>query len=128
MLLPSEKGDQLNEAEGELLFSSFYRASVSKTLNNDTLTVEGSGRYKVLPQTGTTDNLTAITLSSENVDGALIQVRPERANDVITLVHGGNLHLLNGVNVQLTTIWSTIWLRHYGGSVWAQEGPLSYVP
>jgi hypothetical protein len=110
------------------MWSSFYRASVSRTIASGVITIPGSGRYTVEPESGLTDDLTGVTLSSENVDGVLIELRPGTAGRTITLKHQGNLHLINGNDVELPTIYSTIWLRHYGSGVWGQCIPALYVP
>jgi hypothetical protein len=125
--LPSEKGSQLTEAEGEALFQIF-RAAVSKTIASDVLTVEGTGRYKVLPQTGTTDQVTSITVSQENVDGCLIILNTETTGHTITYVNSSNLRLMFGNNVEVPGVRSTLWLRHEGGGVWHQALPLVFIP
>ena len=126
VILPSEAGHPLDLTEGESFFRGFWRASQSVTIASDAITVPGSGRYSVLPQTGTADQITGITLSTEIIDGAEIELRPQTVGHEITIVHGGNLHLANGQNVVLRTIYSTLELRHFGGAVWAQKG--TYVP
>jgi hypothetical protein len=126
ILLPSEKGDFLTLAEGEALFSSFYRASLSRTIASGVITIPGSGRYKLEPESGTTDDLTGITLTGESVEGTLIQLRCGTAGRTITVKHQANLHLANEQDAVLSTIYSTIFLRHYGGNVWAQEGSVTY--
>jgi hypothetical protein len=128
ILLPSEKGTFLNLSEAEAPFVSFYRASQSITISSDTITIPGSGRYKILPQTGTSDQITSIVLTAEAVEGTLIQLRPQTAGHTVTVVHGGNLHLAGGINAVMTSVYSTVWLRHHGSNVWAQEGFTSDVP
>jgi hypothetical protein len=128
VIIPTEAGHPLDLTEGESFFRGFWRSSQSVTIASDVITVPGSGRYSVLPQTGTADQITGITLSTEAVDGAEIELRPQTVGHTITVVHGGNIHLVQGVNVQLTTIYSTLVLRHYGSNVWAARGPATYVP
>jgi hypothetical protein len=128
VIIPSEAGHPLDLTEGESFFRGFWRAPISVQIVGTTLTLPGSGRYTVLPPSGTSGTIGAIVLSTENVVGALIQLYPETIGHTILITHAGNLHLLNGSNVSLTTIWSSIWLRHHGGGVFAQEGPLNYVP
>ncbi len=128
IVLPSEQGgNPLSLAQAEALFSSFYRASVSVTINGSgAIAISGSARYKVLPFSGITGTITSITLTGETVEGTYIQLRPETVGHTIILTHAGNLHLANAQNAVLTTIYSTIWLRHYGSNVWAQEGAVTY--
>lgn len=125
--LPSEKGSLLNEAECEALFA-WFRAPVSKTIVSDVLTVEGTGRYTVLPQSSSADQITSIVVSQESVNGCLIELAAETGGHTITLVHSANLRLMFGNNVELSTIYTTIWLRHRGSNVWSQALPLVYVP
>jgi hypothetical protein len=127
VLLPSEKGDQLTEAEGEAMWA-WFRAPVSKTLVSDVLTVEGTGRYTILPQTGTTDQITSIVVSQENVNGCLIQLSTQTVGHTITLVHSVNLRLPGGINAELSTIYSSLILRYFGSAVWGAEHPVTYVP
>ncbi len=128
LLLPTEKGDRLTLAEGELLISSIYRASVSITIASSIITRPGSGRYTLEPETGLTDEVMVIALSEENLDGVWVELRPGTAGRTITFMHQGNLHLINGSDVELPTPFSTIQLRHYGSGVWGQCGPALYVP
>ena len=116
----------LSLAQAEAIFASIFRASVSATIAGDVLTIAGSGRYKILPQSGTADQITSIVLTGEAVEGTLIQLRPQTTGHIITLIHAGSLHLLNGRKPSLSTIYTTIWLRHHGANIWAQEGPVSY--
>lgn len=126
--LPSEKGATLNEAEGEQLFA-WFRAPVSKTISPaDVLTVEGTGRYTVLPNSGVIDQITSIVVSQENLNGAFIELATQTVGHTITLVHGTNLRLAGGINVDLTTPNSTIWLRYRGANLFVQASVLLYVP
>ena len=128
ILLPSENGGvNLTTAECEALFAIF-RAAVSKTIASDVLTVEGTGRYKILPQSGTTDQVTSIVVTQESVDGCLIILNTETTGHVITYVNAGTLHLMGTANVEVPGTRTTLWLRHEGGNVWHQAMPLVYVP
>jgi hypothetical protein len=92
------------------------------------ITIPGSGFYSVSPESGVTDDLTGITLSSENVVGATVRLAPAAAGQTIVVRHGGNLHLQNGEHAALPTIYSGIWLRHAGGSVWFEVMSRTYCP
>jgi hypothetical protein len=115
----------LDLAQAESGWKSFYRASVSVTITaGGAIIIPGSGRYKVLPNSGTADNLSTITLTGEVVEGTLIELRTEITGHIITLLHGANLHLPNGYNVDLNSVFSYIRLRHHGANVWAAEAVL----
>jgi hypothetical protein len=129
VVMPSEQGNlPLSLAQWEAIIRASFREFVTATISSDTLTIPGSGRYKVLPQSGTSDQITSIVLSGENVEGASIMLRPQTAGHTITLVHNTNLRLIQGNNQELTTDNSTIRLWHKGAGVWAQDGNVSQCP
>jgi hypothetical protein len=126
--LPSEKSALLNQAEGESFFIAFYRAEVPKTIASGVITLEGSGFYTLTPESGVTDDLTGITLLSENVNGATIHLAPATIGHTIIVRHQAGIHLQGGADATLATIYSGIWLRHKGSGVFFELMPRMNVP
>jgi hypothetical protein len=118
----------LTQAEGESYWISFYRAPVGVSLVNGVITLPGSGFYSVSPQTGVTDDLTGITLAAENVIGCTVRLAPAAAGQTIIVRHQAGLHLVNGTDAILSTIYSGIWLRHAGSSVFFEVLARTNVP
>lgn len=128
LFLPSEKAALLNQAEGEAFFKAFYRAEEAVTLASGVITLPGGGFYVVTPESGVTDELTGITLLAENINGCTINLKPATAGHTIIVKHQGSLHLLGGNDAILTTIYSSIELRHKGSGVWYESRPRMNVP
>jgi hypothetical protein len=127
-VLPSEKGALLNQSEGEEFYRAFYRAPVGVTLVSGIITITGSGFYRVSPESGVTDDLTGITVTSENVEGMTCHLEPAAVGQTIIIRHQGNIHLINGQDAILATIYSGIWLRHRGSSVFYELMPRTSIP
>jgi len=129
ILLRAEKGADLTPAEADADVGAFVRASQSVTIaGSGAITVPGSGRYKLLPNSGVADDVTSILLTGENLEGTRIQLRPQTAGHTITIRHQGNIHLAQGIDAVLSTPRTTIWLFHEGANSWVQDGVVSYVP
>jgi hypothetical protein len=121
--LPSEASRPLTPVEQENNHRALHRESLSVQLSaGGVLTIEGSGRYKVLPNgVLTSQNLTSISMTGENLEGARIQLRTQTVGHTITLVHGAGLRLNQMQDVVLTTPRSSLWLWHEGSGIWIQD-------
>jgi hypothetical protein len=107
---------------------AWFRAPSSKTIVGTTLTIEGTGRYTILPASPPTGSITAIVVSQENVAGCFIELAPETSGHTITLVHGTGLRLQQATDIDLTTVDTCVWLRYKGSNVWRQASPVLYIP
>jgi hypothetical protein len=92
---PAGDANVLTSAQVDANWTSLYGTPVLLTITSDTLTVTGAGTYRVLPQSGTSDNVTAIA-------GA------QRVGDEITLLNqtvGHTITYISGTNLRLTANW-----------------------
>jgi hypothetical protein len=104
---PAGDANVLTAVQADANWTSLYGTPVLLTIASDTLTVSGAGTYRVLPQTGTADSVTAIAGAQRIGDEASFLVNT--AGHTITFVSGANLHLT--ANFVMDTIYSIIKLK-----------------
>jgi hypothetical protein len=128
LLLPSEKTAPLTPAEFEAFLIGLWRTPVPVTITSGIITIPGTGCYTVTPESGVVDDLTGITLSTENLQGPWVNLTPTTTGHTIIIRHQGSMHLQNGADAILSTIYSGIWLRYKGSGVWFEFMPRMSVP
>lgn len=128
LITATENGGPITLSQWETFLNGLWRTPTDETLVSGVLTIAGTGWYRVAPESGVTDDLTGITLETENVQGVWAILSPGAAGQTIIVRHQSNLHLQNGQDAVLRTPYSMIGLRHWGSGVWAEWLPRTYVP
>ncbi len=101
---PVGDANDLTPAQVDANWTSMYGTPVLLTIASTTLTVSGAGTYRVLPQTGTADSVTAIVGAQRVGDEASFLV--QTTGHTITFVTGANLHLT--ANFVMDNIYSIL--------------------
>ena len=115
--LKEDQTPVLTAAQVDGNWKSLFGAPTLRMISGDTITVTGAGVYRVVPQTGTADQVTAIAGAQR--EGDEVTFLNNTAGHTITYVNGGSLHLT--ANFVMDNIYSTLTLMHVGGNIFVEK-------